>query len=346
MFPDQNQPQNPTPDPMQTPQPMPAGQESAAPAYTDQQPVAGPVQPLPADPSEPMMPPVSPQQQMSPEMPQPAMATPSEATYQAPPSPAPQTIAPAMSAPLSVQPAPVDSSQVGYVPPAMPLAPSPMMGNAPSSKGNMFKKLRILIAVVVGLGVLSGGGFILKDILFSGSSVQVKNLVAETQAGINFKRPKNWTKVDLGDANKKTFGSDGAAFTEGGKSIDLADQGVIVGGSSLDFDFDTLTADEQQQAVDQFLKGYQDASVVEDETCTQVSGLKAGVVSQPNYTKTLSVEFTCDKVKNRAVKLKVKFYIAIKGKTQHFVELVAIDKTWEKSSKAFDEMLSTFKPAN
>ncbi len=331
MFPDQNQPQpqnnQSTPVPSTPSIPI-------TPAPFDSAPAQQPITPQPADSTQPAPLAGAPAAfQPAPTMPQ-AVA----------PAPAPTPVGMAGPQPVPAPIAPVvDSSQLGYVPPAMPT--NPVSANSSKAKGSKFAKIRIILAVAVGLLVFSGGGFLLKDMLFSGSAVTSSDLVEETQAGILFKRPKQWTKSEMSADNKKTYGDESAAFTEDGKSTDLADQGMLVGRLDLGFNFDDLTGTEKQQAIDQFIKQSEDVDSLESDSCQDVTGAKASEVKQPNYATVLSFEYTCNKVKDRAVKLKVKVYFAIKGSTQDVVTIAAIDKTWDKSGDVFDEILNTFKPA-
>lgn len=238
------------------------------------------------------------------------------------------------------QPPVADSSQVGYVPPANP-TPAPLMtgNNMSNSKVGLFGKLRVLIIVVVGLVILSGGGLLLKDTLFTGSSIKVSDLVDDSAEGVSFKRPANWTK-----SSETSF--DGAAFTEGGKPTDDADQGIMVGGASIGVSYDSLSSAQKDMLFEEFKKQFSDGSLFEDSSCKEVGSVTVTKTQQSNYSDTIRLEATCNKFTNRNIKATFKANVGLKDRDMHMLMIVAIDETWDKSGEALNEILNTFKPAN
>lgn len=339
MFPDQNQPTTPTvaPDPLQpgaTPAPdagsmaMPTPPEVASPAAYGQQAYAepapvptSPVEPLPATPFAPVEP-VSPVQ-----------ASPAE------PMPAAPPVMPPVNPVAPAQPV-MDSSQIGYVPPANPVAPVvPMTGAAggKTKRSGRFSKLRIVLAIIVGLGVFSGAGIFVKDTFFTGSVIKTSDLVQETESGVTFKRPKQWAKTDSG------AGDFDVAYTEGGLPIDQSDQGVAVVSGSIDLNYDSLTQSEKDVFFQSFKDSFEKSTT--GEKCKNISNLSFEKTSQPNYTDAYVVGYTCDAPTGRNAKGKFVMTIGLKGEKMNAVIVAAIDKTWNKSEAAFNEILNTFKPA-
>lgn len=331
-----DQPLQPT-DPM-APQP-------AAPPVPTPDPAISPAPPTP-DPSMGMAPTPAPEPMPSPvASPAPVAMAPVDAMPQSSPAPMPSpsvpptpAVAPAMATPPAQQPV-LDSSQPGYVPPANPLPPVPLSGNSANSAGRKSGKLRIIIAVVIALFFFLGGGFILKDVLFTGSKITKADLVDDSADGVSFKRPKDWTKSTDSD-------SEATVFTEGGKPADETDQALAVLSQAIGIKYESLTDSQRQQVFDSIEKEFSKPSTLEDDTCKEVVDIKVTKSNQPNYTDSILVEATCNKFTNRALKAKLKMMIGMKDSNMHIIGISAVDKTWDKSGDALDEILNTFKPAN
>lgn len=311
----QNEPVQPTPAPFDSVAAQPT--ELAMPqAQTVAQPTAVQSDPLP-----------------------PMAAAPVAAAQPLAPSNAAPTYSPdPIAAPSGMAQPPLDSSQPGYVPPANPQPVAPMGANmSGGKKGGLAGKLRIIIAVVVGLAVLSGAGLLLKDTLFSGSNISTSDLVEETVDGLTFKHPKQWDKIEDGDY--------AAAYTEGGKPLDESDQAMAVIIESLPIDVDSLDQATKDRFYDEIEKQFSDPDSLEGDGCKKVEDVKVSDAKQSNYTTSVAVEYTCTEFTGRNLVGKFKAVVGIKGRDMHVVAIGAIDKTWDKSGEALNEILNTFKPA-
>lgn len=215
-----------------------------------------------------------------------------------------------------------------------------MMGaNAVKTRGGNMRLIRIVLAVVISLVVLSGGGLLLKDTLFSGSKIKVGDLVDDSAESVSFKRPKNWTE-------SKDDDFDGTVYTENGASTDDTDQALFVGSDSLPLDYDTLS-DAQKESVFKAFEGeYSSSSAFESDSCKEASTPKVTKISQKNYTDAFQIEVTCEKFSKRNLKAQLKAVYGLKGKKVDLVMVVAVDKTWDKSGDALNEILTTFKSAS
>lgn len=328
------------PDPVAMPQPADPIAPPAMPAPDMAGPAIQPPQPVDAAPATPTMPgPMD--TALSNPAPEPApMAAPMQPEPVATPlQPAPAPMPDMQPSPL-VAPAPVvnDPTQPGYVPPANPTA-MPMMGaNDGKKSGSKMRLIRIVIAVVVSLVVLSGGGLLLKDTLFSGSKIKVGDLVDDSAESVSFKRPKNWTK-----ASEQTS-TDGTVFSEDGKAEDESDQQMYVSSTSLGVSFDDLPQTTKDQLINKLLdtSNYEGSS----EGCEDVGEIKATKTTQPNYSAAIRVEVTCNKFTSRALKAQLKAVVGIKGSYMNIVGISAVDKTWDKSGDTLETILDTFKPAS
>lgn len=243
-------------------------------------------------------------------------------------------VAPTVQAPMQQS---TDPSQPGYIPPAIPNTP---MANAmPSGKSRgSSKKIRIIAIVIFCLFALSGLGVLAKDTLFTGSKIKVSDLQEETAGYTTFKHPKQWTKVTEQEAD--------AAYSEGGKKLDDSDQGMAVASKSLGGNYDSLSQDQKDQVYKVFEKQFSDkANLGSDTGCQDVSEPKITKKEQPNFTSAIEVEFSCGKYSGRNVKGEYKMVVGFKGERIHVLAIGAIDKTWNKSGEALDDILNTFKPA-
>ena len=342
------QPQTPSgPDPMQafgdptaTPQP-----DVAAPAA---QPVSDYAQPAPTDFAVPAdqvaaAPVVAPQPIAPEPFAQPVVSEPVQPAQPVQPLPVAEPVPPAGPAPQPGAPVPApavtDPTQPGYVPPTSPSAMPAMMGTpGVKAPGGKTKLIRTVIMIVVALVVLSGGGLLIKDTLFTGSKISKSDLVDDTAEGVSFKRPKNWTKVDKGS-------HDGATYTEGGKAIDNTDQAILVNGQSFGGNYDELSDSQKTSVIDSMKESFSEADGFERESCKETTSPVVTRIQQPNYTDALQIEATCHNFANRNVSAKIKAVFALKGNNANMVTIVAVDKTWDKSGDTFDEILMTFKPA-
>jgi hypothetical protein len=268
-------------------------------------------------------------------MPQQPIAPAPQPTAAAPVAPMPAAMP--MATPPPTQPV-IDSSQPGYVPPANPGSMPPISGNAANSVGGKSSKIRIIIAVIVALFFLLGGGFILKDILFTGSKISSSDLVDDTAGGVSFKRPSSWTKSPESDTSA-------AVFTEGGKKTDETDQAMAVLSQSIGTDYESLSDDQRQQVFEAVEEEFSKPSTLEDDTCKEIKDVKVTKASQPNYTDSILIEATCSKFTNRALQAKLKMMLGMKDDNMQIIGIFAVDKTWDKSGDALDEILNTFKPA-
>lgn len=240
-------------------------------------------------------------------------------------------------------PAPVvnDPTQPGYVPPANPTMAPMMSATGAKKSGSKMRLIRVVIAVVVSLVILSGGGLLLKDMLFTGSKITKADLVDDQAEGIAFQRPKQWTKPS------DQSSTDGTIYTEDGKSVDESDQQMLVSSTSLGASFDDLPKSTQDQIVNKLLDTFSDKSKYEDssEGCQEVGDIKATKTTQSNYTVAIQIEATCNKFTSRALKAKLKALVGIKGSDINIIGISAVDKTWDKSGDALDSILNSFKPA-
>jgi hypothetical protein len=256
------------------------------------------------------------------------------------PAPVPEPAMPAAPAMATPPPAPaqpiMDSSQPGYVPPA---TMAPISGNAANSGGGKSGKLRIIIAVVVALFFFLGGGYLVKDIFFSGSSITKEALVDAEEAGVAFKHPKGWSKVEA------TLGSADAVYTEKGVPLKETDQSIQLVTESLPIDLDDLSDAEMAQLGKVLEKEMSDTSDYEDVGCKNPEGLTVNKATKPDYKIAYTAEVTCSGYEGRNVKLRVKVTLAAGGKEAHTLWVFALDQTWDKSGDALDEILNTFKPA-
>lgn len=330
------------PDPAMVP-PVPPMVETASTPAGSPEPssLGGPLPPA----SSPLGMPVSPPQPVSSmEAPQPTVnpLVPGSAPV-APVAPQPPVSpVPAPAGPV-VQP-PLDSSQPGYVPPAVPVQPMAPMTGSVGGGGNKFAKLRIIIALVVGLGVLGGAAFFAKSALLGGG-ISIKNLVQDQANDVSFKRPKNWTKTSAADTK-----SSETVFTEGGKAEKDSNAVLIVSSMSLGVDYDSLSTSQKQQFIDTLKKSdsEDDGGTSTDDRCQ--SGEKATIndFRQSNYSVAISSEMTCDKLKigDKVTKAKGKAVLGIKGDKVYLISIASSDNIWNHSQKAFDEIFNTFKPAN
>lgn len=340
---DQNQPQPaPTqPFPAQPPQPdvPPVQTDNAAPSapvpvvpQPGVSPLGAPIAPVQSPATEPVAAPAPPQPAASPIAPPVAVAVP-------PPTP---PVAPATPAGPVVQP-PLDSSQPGYVAPVAPAQPiAPMTGNFGSKMGgNKFAKLRVIIAVVVGLGVLGGAAFFAKSALLGGG-ISVKSLVQDEASDVSFKRPKNWTKTsDQGDIT-------GTVFTKDGKKEKESDQMLIVDSAPLGGDYDSLSTSQKQLVIDSIKKSITDDSQTSTDDKCQGSKSDVKQITQSNYSVAFSQEKTCDnyKVGDKMIKAREKIVMGLKGDKAYMVAIASSDTVWSHSEKAFDEIFNSFKPAS
>lgn len=338
-----DQPLQPT-DPM-APQPvgppMPTTPEPAAPVAPGPMtpnPSMAPGMPVPVAAPSPMESPAIDQAQPVGAMPQPAMdpMAAAAAPFPAAPSPVPEA-APAMVTP-PMQPM-GDSSQPGYVPPANPMPMAPMSGNTANSAGGKSGKIRIIIAVVVALFFVLGGGLLLKDLLFSGSKITKESLVDAEEAGVAFKHPKGWSKVET------TIGEADAIYTEAGVPLKETDQSIQILTESLPIDIDTLSESEINQLGASVEKEMNDISDYEDVGCKNPEGLTINKTTKEGYKLAYTAEVKCSGYEGRNVTLKAKVTLAASGKQAHTVWVFALEPTWEKSGDALDEILKTFKPA-
>ncbi len=233
-----------------------------------------------------------------------------------------------------------NSSQPGYVPPVTPAQSLKSSFLPGRGKGGALGKLRIVVIVVVALGLLSGVGIFVKDLLFTGSSISSSDLIEETVSDTTFKHPKQWTKVEEADFN--------AAYTEGGQKLKESDQGMVVASEKIAVNYDSLSQEQQDQFYTQFEKSFndkQDSLFGSDSGCQEVSDVKVAKGTQKNYTLAIDIGYTCGKFSGRNISGKFKAVLGIKGYNMSIVGIGAIDKTWDKSGAALDEILSTFKPA-
>lgn len=363
MFPDQNQnqdqpiPAQPVPDQPLAATPVPPALDPTSPPAVPAHPVADqsplgvpvpvglaptPVSPVPVsvptpppsvpDPLVPTPPPTS----LAPEPPVPPAPAP---VPDVPSSPVPA--GPVVSPPTSPQPI----QQSGYVPPAPPMQPAmPANGTIGSRmSGGKFAKLRIIIAIVVGLGVLGGGAFLAKGLL-AGGGISVKSLVQDTANDVSFKRPKAWTKISAKDT---TSGSE-TVFTEGGKAEKDSDRTLMVDSTSLGIDYDSLSTAQKQQVTDAMKKSGSNEAISADGRCKSNDKTEASDFSQPNYSVAISFDLVCNELEvgSKVVKAKARMVIGIKGDKAYMIGIAALDKDWSHSQKAFDEILNTFKPAS
>lgn len=229
-----------------------------------------------------------------------------------------------------------DPSQPGYVPPAVSPAATPSM--QPSHPGNKSKLVRIAIVAVVGLFLFAGGGYLVKDALFSGSQIKTSDLVDDSAENVSFKRPTDWTKASDSRPGQ-------TAYTEQGKSTDETDQVLLVSSQSIGTNYDNLSDADKTKFYDQVKNTFADKSSFEDETCQEASTPEVSKISLPNYTDGVSISVTCEKFSKRNVRAKMKMVIGLKERRMSLVAILAVDKTWDKSGDTFDEILTSFKPA-
>jgi hypothetical protein len=238
----------------------------------------------------------------------------------------------------TMAPAPTnDPTQPGYVPPVVSPAAAPTMQQA-SSPGSKAKILRLAIVAIVTLFLLAGGGYLLKDTLFTGSQIKVSDLVEDSANGVSFKRPSNWI-----ESSDKRVGQ--TAYTEQGKAADETDQVLLVGSQSVGANYDNLSDADKTKFYDQVKASFGDKSAFEDDTCQEASTPEVSKVSLSNYTDGISISVTCEKFSKRNVRAQMKMVIGLKERQMSLVAVLAVDKTWDKSGDALDEILTTFKPA-
>ena len=267
-----------------------------------------------------------------------AQATPQNETPPASPvQPAATPPTPAAPAPTVVAAPTNDPTQPGYVPPTVSPAAVPSMQQA-SSPGSKAKIIRLAIVAVVALFLLAGGGYLLKDALFTGSSIKPSDLVEDSANGVAFKRPADWT-----ESSDKRVGQ--TAYTEQGKAADETDQVLIVGSQSVGANYEDLSDAEKAKFYDQVKTSFGDKSAYEDETCQEASTPEVSKISLPNYTDGISISVTCEKFSKRNVRAQMKMVLGLKEKKMSIVAVLAVDKTWDKSGDVLDEILTTFKPA-
>ncbi|MCA9332330.1 hypothetical protein KDA00_00455 [Candidatus Saccharibacteria bacterium] len=329
MQPDQNQPQMPNINPVQ-----PVGSEPP------QQPTTDPGQPTVAPPN-----PIQPesQSQTMPEQPiqAPTTTDPMQSSTVMPQ--ADQQSAPTQEMQQPIQPTGIvqppsqstNPMQPGYVPPAN----SPGMANMSSTnlpKENFLKssKLRILIVLVVILVSVTGIGILVKDTLFSGSKITVSDLVEETSDGVKFKHPKQWSKIEDKDFD--------IAYTEGGKKIDDSDQGMGIISESIGVDFESLTDSQKTQLDEALKKQFADPQAFSGDGCEEITKSEINKTEHDNYPLAYRIEVDCGKYTNRNVKGKMVAILGVKGRNMDILAVVAIDKTWDKSGDAFNDILDTF----
>ncbi len=321
MQPDQNKPQGPNdsaapPDPSQQPlQPQTPVSPVAQPPTLDQQPVAGQVaQPEPTPASQDNLGP----------------------STQQPVEPSTSTGIPQQSAGV-VQPPQqsTDPSQLGYVPPTN--AGMNNIGQPTTLPKDSFfssKKFRILIVVIIAVFSFTGIGILAKDTLFSGSNIKTSDLVEESANGVNFQRPKQWSKTEGKDYD--------VVFTEKGQPIDDSDQGMGVINENIGVDFETLTEDQKQQFNKALEEQFTDPNKFTGDGCDEVNKSEVNKVEHKNYPLAYKIEITCNKITGRNIKGVMVGMLGIKEKNMDIVVIVAVDKTWDKSSEAFNEILNNF----
>ncbi len=211
---------------------------------------------------------------------------------------------------------------------------------AESKKKNSNVIVRVIIVLVIA-AVAAGGYTLIKDATFSGSNIAVDDLVDETYESIALKRPTGWERVVVED--------DGVdiAFSEGGKTLDETDQGIILALEPLGIDYNTLTDAQKELFNSQFESQFSNPTQLQNETCITVENVKAEVVQRDGYDAAYAVEGRCTELKDRpAATATIKMVIGVDNEDLHIMAVVALDETWEKSSEAMAAIMNSLKPAN
>jgi PsbP len=194
-----------------------------------------------------------------------------------------------------------------------------------------------LVIVVVAILFLSGGFVLIKDKLFSGSSLKSSDLISESKDGIEVKHPKQWAKTE----EPETI----LAYADNGK-VDDSDHGLVVMSQTLPVDFDTLPKDQADAALNDIKDSIDDPEQYEDDSCKEVSSATAEVKSHDNYKNAVYIEVKCNKIQGRALKGTLKGVALIDGTKFYGVFIVAPDQTWDKSASVLQEIIDSVKPAN
>jgi len=207
---------------------------------------------------------------------------------------------------------------------------------ASQKKKGMTKGTKIVVAVIIGLFVLGAGGTLLRDTLFSGSSLSVSDLVDESEEGIDFKRPESWIKVDSEDAD--------IAYTEDGKNSDDADQGLLITTESLGIDYSTLTDEQKASLGDEFEKQFSNPETLKSGNCEEIGTVTTAEEPKDGYDTSFTVDAECTKFTGRAAQARIKLVVGVAGDDLHLAVVVALSETWDKSGEALDGIIASIRP--
>ena len=196
--------------------------------------------------------------------------------------------------------------------------------------------IKVVIAVVAALGVLGLTSTFLRDTLYTGSEIQVSDLVDERAEGISFKRPSQWQVAQDPEIE--------IVYTEDGKVLDDADQGLLLTSENLGVDYTALEPEQQEAFAANFQEQFSDASSLEDSGCTEVSSIETKTVEQAGYDTAFMVEAECSQFTGRNVEATLKMLFASDGEDMHIGAVLAINETWDKSQEALDAVIASITP--
>lgn len=166
---------------------------------------------------------------------------------------------------------------------------------------------------------------------------RIGTLVSTQAKGVQFMRPEKWVEKSTQDGF--TY------FTENGADITNAEVAVVLGSQTAPVDYASLSESDKSRVKGAFTSRPEAlSSSFANKDCEQPGGITNNEQQREGYDLAYIIEATCNKLKGRDTKGKVKVVFGWKGKSLQIFAVMADDQLWQQDHDKLDAILASAKP--